>query len=95
MHNLLMGCNDIASGIAGVRFGIERGMLGQGTQVDKHPRHAGEHLAAFDDRVEVVDVGECLREVNADVERQVSTASAAYQAPRSAGLNPMISRGLA
>ena len=63
-----LGCNDIASGIAGVRFGIERGMLGQGTQVDKHPRHAGEHLAIFDDRVVIACVGKRFGQMMADFE---------------------------
>ena len=63
-----VGGNDIASRITFGRFGIERGMLGQGTQVDKYPRHAGEHLAIFDDCIEVACMGKRFGQMMPDLD---------------------------
>ena len=57
---------DIASGITGRGVGIERRMTRCLAQVDEHARHARQHFAIFDNRVEVASVSKCLGQVVPD-----------------------------
>jgi hypothetical protein len=61
------GGNGIAFGISSCRIGIERRMIRQVAQIDEHTRHAGEHLAIFDQGVEIADIGEGQSQMVSDL----------------------------
>ena len=42
-------------------------MIRHAAQIDKDPRHAGDHLAIFDNGIEIVGIGERLRQVMTDL----------------------------